>query len=204
MPTGYTDCIKDNVSISNFILRCARAMGACVTMRDENSGTPIPERFEPSNFYADKVIEVEKELAKTKTMSIEDADKAALKEYEDEIARNEKYIRDALSLREKYESMLTQVNAWEPPTPDHIGLKKFMQEQISGSIDFDCSTDHYENKVVEMLSGAKWKEKRLKTLLSDLSRYKRENLEEVSRTESRNNWIKQLRGSLPIETKEEN
>ncbi len=51
MPTGYTDAVKDGITFDQFVLGCARGMGALVMMRDEPSGTPIPERFEPSRFF---------------------------------------------------------------------------------------------------------------------------------------------------------
>lgn len=40
MPTGYTDAIKDGISFNQFILSCARAFGALITMRDEPSSVP--------------------------------------------------------------------------------------------------------------------------------------------------------------------
>ena len=48
MPTGYTSKIyegKENVTGKSFIMDCARGFGACISMRDESSDTPIPEEF---------------------------------------------------------------------------------------------------------------------------------------------------------------
>jgi hypothetical protein len=47
MPTGYTAPIADGMTFEQFALGCARAFGALVTMRDEPSDAPIPERLEP-------------------------------------------------------------------------------------------------------------------------------------------------------------
>lgn len=198
MPTGYTDCIKGGISVRDFILRCSRAMGALIMMREESSDAPIPDRFEPSDYHSKKLNEIEKELASIKSMSNARADSEALNEYNEKVSRNEKCIRENLELREKYTKMLTAISLWKPPTPDHKGLKEFMQKQIYGSIDFDCDTKYYENQTITKLTGQQWKEKRLKTLLKDFSYHNKENLEEIERTESRNAWIKQLKDSLPI------
>ena len=203
MPTGYTDCIKDDISLRDFILRCSRAMGALIMMRDESTDTPIPERFEPSDYHAKKLVSLEKELADLKSMEITAADAAATKEYEEDVSNNEKYIRQNLLLKGRYSKMLSAVKSWEPPTKEHFGLKSFMQEQIESSIKFDCGTDYYSEQGFTKLTGQQWKEKRLKELLKDLSYHTHENDEEVSRTEGRNLWIKQLRESLPINTMDE-
>ena len=203
MPTGYTDCIKEDISLRDFILQCSRAMGALIMMRDEPTDAPIPERFEPSDYHAKKLVSLEKELADLKSMKITSADAAATKEYEEAVSDNEKYIRQNLALKGRYSKMLSAVKSWEPPTKEHVGLKNFMQEQIESSIKFDCDTDYYSDQVFTKLTGQQWKEKRLKELLKDLSYHTHENDKEVSRTEGRNLWIKQLRESLPINTKDE-
>ena len=35
--------------------------------------------------------------------------------------------------RERYETMLAEVEAWQPPTPDHEELKRFMADQLRES-----------------------------------------------------------------------
>ena len=84
MPTGYTAIIDDNpkVSFSDFVLRCARGMGACITMREEPNDTPIPERFEPSDYYRDRVERLRGTLARLSSMSDADAQAEADAEYE--------------------------------------------------------------------------------------------------------------------------
>jgi hypothetical protein len=54
MPTGYTDCVRSGevTEFADFAMKCARAFGACIEMRDEPSGTPIPEAFEPEAMLA--------------------------------------------------------------------------------------------------------------------------------------------------------
>jgi hypothetical protein len=202
MPTGYTHDISKGISFREFILNCARAFGACIMMRDDPSDTPIPERFEPSDYHTKELKRVEKELAELKDVSDATANTLAKKEFEKETTDLERIIREKGDLRNKYEVMLSQVNAWIPPTTEHNGLHKFMRDQITESIKFDCETSYYLDKKPILLSGEQWRAKRLKSLLSDLDYHKREHAEEVSRTESRNDWIKKLRESLPVEIAE--
>lgn len=56
MPTGYTANVPDGITFEQFVWQCARGMGALVMMRDEPTGAPIPERFEPSDYNAKREI----------------------------------------------------------------------------------------------------------------------------------------------------
>ena len=50
MPTEYTDAIADGISFNDFMMKCARGMGALIMMSDEPSDAPILEQFEPSDY----------------------------------------------------------------------------------------------------------------------------------------------------------
>jgi hypothetical protein len=43
MPTGYTAAIGEGIEFDKFVMQCARAMGACVMMRDEPIGPKLRE-----------------------------------------------------------------------------------------------------------------------------------------------------------------
>ena len=196
MPTGYTAAVVEGISFRDFVMRCARAMGACIMMRDDPHDAPIPVRFEPSDYHTKELKRVEKELAELKSLSDSQASAKARSEAKKESTDAERIIREKNEQRGKYEAMLSQVRAWVPPTPDHASFKQFMIEQLTGSIDFDCDTKYYLDKKQLVLSGPEWKAGRLKSLLHDLDYHKREHAEEISRTESRNDWIAKLRESL--------
>jgi len=53
MPTAYTSFVADNENFTfpEFAMLCAREFGALISMRDEPLDTPVPERFEPDDFY---------------------------------------------------------------------------------------------------------------------------------------------------------
>jgi hypothetical protein len=59
MPTGYTaKLMEEGQSFPEFAMRCARNFGALIMMRDESLDVPIPEQFEPSDYYRKKLSEL--------------------------------------------------------------------------------------------------------------------------------------------------
>lgn len=196
MPTGYTAAIADDITFSDFAMRCARAMGALVMMRDEPYDAPIPERFAPTDYHTKKIAEANAKLVQLKGMSEVEATasaKAAFTEATD--ARNSAMQKND-DLRKKYTCMLQQVQAWEPPTQDHNGFKTFMIEQITGSIDFDCDNSYYMERKPILLSGEEWLERETEKAKKDLNYHIAENTNEIERTEGSNRWVKELRDSL--------
>lgn len=195
MPTGYTANIKDGITFKQFIMNCARAFGACVTMRDDPQDTPIPEEFKPSDYHIKKLIELQAENKAINAMSIKEATAKAKIEYDEKVVYNEQGIKESNDLRQKYWEMLSKVTNWQPPTDDHKELKDFMVQQITESIAFDCGTEYYK-KPVEILTGEQWLSKKKQSLLKDIAYYTQQRQEEVERTQKRNEWIKQLRNSV--------
>lgn len=196
MPTGYTAAIADGISFNDFVMRCARAMGVCILMRDDPLDKPIPERFEPSDYHSNKINEIIAELEQTKAMSDEAANDWAEVEYNREKQELQRIIKKRKELLKNYKAMFERVRSWNPPTPGHQGLKDFMIKQINETIEWDCDTSWYEENQPQLMTGAQWKEEKIKKLERDLAYHTKENQEEISRTESRNKWIKELRDSL--------
>ncbi|UIF90911.1 hypothetical protein [Cupriavidus sp. UYPR2.512] len=193
MPSGYTASIKDGITFQQFALRCARAMGALVLMRDEPFDAPIPERFEPSDYHLKRAEEARQDLARLRALSLDEAEKENEAAYLAELARRAKHLQENEDLRAKYQAMLDQVNAWEPPTPDHTGFAEFMSTQINESIKWDCMDCIDEPQRVD---GEQWLAAQIEKAGRSIAYHDREHAAEVERTEKRNAWIKALRGSL--------
>ena len=68
MPTGYTLELYDgkDITFEEFVLKCARAFGALINMRDEPRDAPIPERFEPSYYHLKELIKAKSGQKKLK------------------------------------------------------------------------------------------------------------------------------------------
>lgn len=196
MPTGYTFNIVEGISFKEYVLQCARAFGACITMKDEPFDEPIPEKFEESDYYKNKIEDLKKELSKLLKMSNKQLQKEIDRKYEEQIKNNKEQIKKHLELKEKYEKMLEKVRKWNPPTKDHTGLKRFMEEQILQSIEFDCDVSYYKGKSIIKLNVDQYRYENKKELEKDIDYYMKRWKDETKRVQERNNWIRQLRDSL--------
>jgi hypothetical protein len=196
MPTGFTKCISDDVSFEKFVMGCARAFGALITMRDDPLDAEIPDEFQPTDYHTKQLSDLEAKLAVLRTMSIFDAEIEADKEYLNRCAQKEDGIRKDRELRGKYKAMLAKVDAWEPPTDEHTEIKKFMMEQIRESIEFDCSESYYLEKKIEKLSGEDWLANKIESTVNSIGYHKIEHQKEVDRCAVRSKWVRELRQSL--------
>jgi hypothetical protein len=193
MPTGYTHKIKEGQTFNEFVLSCARAMGALVMMRDEPMDTPIPDEFPPSDYSAKQLKEYQGRLTILKAMPIAVAGLKAREEYDKAVNERERDIKENADLKNKYNAMLAKVEQWKPPTADHVEFKHFMMQQIKSSIEFDCHD--YKEKVV-LLTGEKWLAKEINECLWSINYHTEENNKEIERSNSRTEWIKALKKSL--------
>lgn len=196
MPTGYTERIADGITFQEFVMQCARAMGALVSMRDEPSDAPIPERFEPSDYHTRKIESAKTELERLKAMSPEEIESQAKAEYEAALIRHTEALKAQNDLLKKYKTMLIYVKSWEPPTPDHLEFKSFMEKQIQDSIEFDCNTDYYTGNPPQKQSRTGWLWDKTNKTVDAIEYHTKAYGKEVEATESRNAWIKALRNSL--------
>lgn len=194
MPTGYTAEIERGISFEKFVWSCARQFGALITMRDEPNDAQIPEEFKPSTWNREQLAIEEKSLVELKKLTVQQAEKKAKAEYEEELSHHQEYIAKKRTLKVKYLAMLEQVRAWNPPTPDHQGLRDFMEKQITESIDFDCGTEYLTKP--KLLTGKDWLNAKLKKCLSSIEYHTTENAKEEERVAGRNAWVKALRESL--------
>ena len=198
MPTGYTADIQKGITFKQFALACARAFGACVEMRDESMDTPIPDEFKPSDYHVKALQKGENDLRLYSSMSDEDATVSATESYRNELERCKKSLENGKKITKKYEDMLAKVEAWIPPTAEHIGMKTFMIEQIEGSIKHDGMEDYYEKAIKELkiLTGKQWKENGVERAIRDILYHSKELEEEKRRADERTSWVKALKESL--------
>jgi hypothetical protein len=194
MPTGYTADIAEDITFNQYVWSCARAFGALVMMRDDPTGTPIPERFEPSDWSVKALAKAKDRLATLQAMSPEAIEANARQDYKDALARHAERKAEYQALRRKYEAMLAQVRAWTSPSKDHDGLKEFMEKQITESIDWDCNESHLA--APEVQSASVWLTEQIGAAERDIAYHTKAHAEEIERTENRNQWLKALRESV--------
>lgn len=198
MPTGYTAKLYEGErqTFAEFAMSCARAFGALVTMRDSSMDAAVPEQFEPSTYHVEKLTLAELRLRELDDMDADACDLAALTAWQDAHAAWEQTRATKAERRQRYQAMLAEVEAWVPPTDEHDGMKKFMAEQLTGSIDFDCSVE-FEWPEPTPQTGDEWRAAEVAKAMKDIDYHNREHAQEVERTEGRNRWLRELRESLP-------
>lgn len=195
MPTGYTADVADGkvTDFRTFALRCARQFGATIMQRDDPLDEP-PKHREPSDYYEKQLAQAKARYAELVAMTPEQAEDAARAEYGQRRAQAAEWQRKKDETRNRYNAMLAEVMAWEPPTAEHVGLKKFMIDQLVESRKFDCH--NYASDEVERLDGADWLERERTRTFESIGRYAKEVAEEQARCDGANAWIDALYASL--------
>jgi hypothetical protein len=193
MPTGYTAIIEDdeNVTFEQYAWRCARAFGALVLLRDDPLEARVPERFEPSAYYAEAVKRDESRLAELLSMTPEQAEALYLADFESKTKHYKKYVAENARLMERYRRMADRVSKWAPPTPDHTKLREFMLQQIETSLPYQSAQE-----LPKPVPAPKWLVEHIASAKSDLDRSRKCLADEVARCKQRNEWLAALRASI--------
>jgi len=198
MPTGYTEILTHkDIPFSVFAMRCARAFGATITMRDDDMSVPIPEEFKPNTRYRDEELKKAQRILDTMPeLTIAECEAKAADEYN--ILTNERnnYLKESQTQIKRYRVMLKEVIAWKPPTAEHQCLKDFMIEQLTTSMQHDDMAGYYNDNPIIKLDGEAWRRKQIKEASQEIEYQTKEKTGEIERTKSRNEWIKELRNSL--------
>lgn len=195
MASGYTQSILDGANFKTFALECARAFGALITMRDDPHGTPIPDEIVPSTDYYDKSLVQDKQaLRELKKMKPDQWNIKADEHNRQQRKYWEKRRLECAEIRAKYEAILAQVKKWKPPTKDHKEIKKFMIDQITKSIDWDCSDKR--DKKPTPIDGETWYNNQMESVLHSLQYHKKERAAEIKRAKERTKWIRAYKQSI--------
>lgn len=200
MPTGYTIGIADGTTttFADYAMGCARAFGALVSMRDEPLRVPIPDKLEPSTSYNQKRLnETMAELHELRLMSDADAVAQAVSDFDASMKSRADSEAGRIARLARYNQMLAEAEAWEPPSRDHVEMKAFMVQQLKDSMKFDCSPPNpaWDPEPV-LQTGDEWRGDREQMLLRDVDYHTKQLAAEVERTGIRNEWLQQLRASL--------
>jgi chaperonin cofactor prefoldin len=201
MPSGYTALFekRDDVTFEEFVWKCARAMGAFIHMRDDSSDAKIRMPGTDDTYHKDNLKKAVDSLAEHSTMSLERAQTRMNKEY----TAMEKHAREAMKehavLRKRYTKMLNQVNAWNTPTPEHDGFKKFMVDQLTQSIEWDCNDKYYLEQLESPRQSAKeWLNDQIAEAKHDIEYHTKHLVDQTKHEKSRIDWINALIKSVPM------
>jgi cobalamin-dependent methionine synthase I len=203
MPTGYTAGILDGSikDFKGFATLCMRNFGATIHLRDE----PFSSAYEPMKpgSYHTKEIEKAKQLLSDAEMLPNDEIIARkVTELKQRQKQYKQSIRETKASRERLEAFLLEAIQYQPPTPEHEGIKKFMIKQLTETINFDGETDYYEKELEkiteEMLSitSDKIRGEMKEQAYKDLHYHTAELNKEIKRCEESNKWVSDFLKSL--------
>lgn len=203
MPTGYTSYIEDGeiTTGKDFLKLCTRAFGVAVDLKDEPLSVPTPEFIEPDRYYEDKYNEALEKLKSFINMSKEDIKKEMKEKHDKDIEYYKRYLDKANSRNKKYEKVRKEVEDWNPPTPEHVSLKKFALEQIDMCMESQTTIDSYAHRIKKEFDDSdEAVEKYIKTTIDNHRGNVDWRLEEwikaLKSVKEKNEWMRQFLNSL--------
>lgn len=192
--------MEEGQSFEEFAMRCARNFGALSCMRDQPLDDPIPDRFPPSEWHAQRVHEAKAKLEKLSAMS--EQEKVSLGESlkADQVRGCEERLARDVEQNKRLEEMRVNVLAWIPPTEAHGGLKKFMLEQLDLSKE-DVAFSEGQRQSAAQKAAIVFFAEAVQEANHAIEWNLKEHAKEVLRNLERNSWIDRLRESLKTTTK---
>jgi len=183
MPTAYTAPIGRGATFKDFALGCATAI----------LGDTTATTFEPSTYHKERAEEAERWLAEVLSLTPEQCTERVDKDHDNSVRVETELATELATLRAKYDAMLAEVNAWIPPSPEHVVLQQLMRMQITDSIAFDC--DHTAIPITKP-TGAEWRKHRIKRLRADIKDHRKSYEAAIRDCERKNRFAKLLLESL--------
>lgn len=151
------------------------------------------ERARIDHKNAIKIREIEERLAEVRDWDEETAIVQAQEEYRKTCEARLHYNRDAEARQQRFEAMLAQVNAWEPPTGNHSWVKETLVEILESEIRTECSP----LALPTLPSGSEFKSRTFNWLEEELTHYRAKYAKELLEANKRDAWNKALLDSLP-------
>lgn len=203
MPTGYTAPILDGEidNFKDFAKRCMRNFGATIHMRDDSLTAEYVKR-EPSEYHLRAIKEYKEKIVRYQTLTDEEILEEKRNSINDNIDYHIKKIKECEDNHQKLTSILTDVENWTPPTPDHSRIKEFMIEQITITIEHDADSTYHEDEIErysEKLNNLNVEEMK-RDFMEDTSRsldyHIKNHNEELKRVDDSNRWVEVFLNSL--------
>lgn len=200
MPTGYTCGVKSGEvrDLKDYMLKCARGFGALVHMKDDGLSVVIKPK-EVNSYYLRRLNEVQEKYKNFLEMSDEEIQKEIDENHNRVAKRKVEGLKNLIIEKQRYLEMLDKVQKWNPPTENHKKLKEFAVEQLTCSIDFDCSNaveSYYKESTDTSMTVDEYKNIELRSYLENVERCAKRYREELKSVEESNKWVEDLVKSL--------
>jgi hypothetical protein len=192
MPTGYTAPVVNGTvtEFKDYAMLCARAFGACISMRDDALDVAIPEVILPSPHYDDQLRKSRERLAELQALTPKQVAEQADASFAEKMVEYDRYEANRREENRRLDDMAGKVRHWTPPTSEHEELKSFMLDQIN------ISRNSYALELPERLEPGRWLAEAIAAETRNIEFYSKQYSDEVTRAAGRTQWIGQLRASL--------
>lgn len=205
MPTGNTAGIIDGTitTFEQFGTKCIRAY--IMHMRDDPWDKEYyPEK--PSNYHKKRVAQAKRDLGLLNAIS----DEGLIAQRKKEILKGIQGCKDDMEKtannRKALNKMLTDATRYVIPTTAHQGIKKFMIEQLTTTIDYDGDAsysikrmDELNKELKQPFDANKMRAERVKELTDDIQRDTAKSIEDIERCNDRNKWANDFFKSIKDE-----
>ena len=203
MPTGYTAGILDGTitTFPQFAKLCMRVFGATVHLRDESLDKEYEPRV-PNDYHLKEIYKAKQSIINAQNLTDDEIVAAQKKQLEGTKKYHLESIEEAKKSTNQINKILFDIRKWQPPTPEHTGIKDFMIDQIEKTINSDCKTDYHDEGLIETeiklltINASEIREQMIEQAKKDLVYHNAENLKEIQRCEQSNKWVTDLLVSL--------
>lgn len=195
--TGFTQIIEDHddVTFEQYLWRCARGMMAFVRERESGLDAQVPLEVVPQPFYEEWLTSERERLAELESLTLDGAANAMAEENAERLRKHQEYDAERRKRCRQYDKMRDQVVKWQPPTPEHEGLKEVMLEQIEISMpDHEREADELP---VAATDPAKWRDERIEHARQEVKRREESLSKEHERCRKATEWIQALHKQIP-------
>jgi len=179
MSSGITYPIEErSLGLREYLERCW-----ALCSREHSVGSPLPDTVHEEPYYAKRLVEATEEFARTKAMTLRDAEA----ELASAGAKSEEFWRGyrerKKAIQSRYDALIHSVVTWAPP-PEVDGFKAMALRHAEESRAFDCPSETSSDAA--LMTAQEWladrlatADRRLKTAHEDLARH-RENVRQAN------------------------
>ena len=163
--------------------------------REDPADAPLKIEVKPSSYHKDAAAKARDRLTELLEMVLPDINVASSVAFVSACDRQAEIALKTARDADRFLTMLVKIREWEPPTPEHEGLKKFAIYQIEMSI------DSYEMPAVDRAEyePKAWYARQVAAAEKDIEYHHTHYDEEVARCAGRTEWLTTFVESLPEE-----
>jgi hypothetical protein len=190
MPTAITARIYEDATFEEYLWAATRGLNYQRWAEGEDLKT---YKFKVEPFYAENIKEAQQYLEELQALTPDEIKERAAAAFTE---RHKSWVESREGLEEKMaklDAMLVKVDAWEPPSEDHVDFKGFMLRQIEETKDFDF----YDSPEPQQEDANEWYATQLEvaagTLQNAIGRYQ----EALKSVKQANVWFDALRVAVP-------